>query len=424
MDHRSTAHQALARGDRDAAAASFRQHLAQHPDDAEALAFLAHEADRVADWTAASALAARLAALEPRHPAPRVLAARAARQQGQVDTARALAREAIALDPGHFPGLLELAEAEQALGHREAALRAWMSALALAETHRARGVSRRAAEGLERAAAAVNGAMGEAVDAAIAPFEATHGTGALRRIRGAGDIFAGRRKRDIAHPEWRPGLMYIPGLEPRLWFEREQFDWVERVEAATDEVRAELLAVMEGAEGFAPYIDTPAGARGADYWAELNRSTDWSAFHFSRRGREFADNRRRCPRTAALLDSLPLMRVPGYAPEPMFSVLKPGTRIPPHHGSVNGRLTVHLPLIVPPDCGALKVGDEARPWVEGRIMVFDDAMLHEAWNHSAHTRVVLIFDVWNPQLDAIERDAFSALLQAAQSFERAASGAG
>jgi aspartyl/asparaginyl beta-hydroxylase (cupin superfamily) len=36
--------------------------------------------------------------------------------------------------------------------------------------------------------------------------------------------------------------------------------------------------------------------------------------------------------------------------------------------------------------------------------VFDDTIEHEAWNDSDVPRGILIFDVWNPFLDAAERD--------------------
>jgi aspartate beta-hydroxylase len=46
-------------------------------------------------------------------------------------------------------------------------------------------------------------------------------------------------------------------------------------------------------------------------------------------------------------------------------------------------------------------------WQEGRVVVFDDTYEHEAWNRSRQTRVVLIFDLWNPYLTEVERAALS-----------------
>jgi aspartyl/asparaginyl beta-hydroxylase (cupin superfamily) len=50
------------------------------------------------------------------------------------------------------------------------------------------------------------------------------------------------------------------------------------------------------------------------------------------------------------------------------------------------------------------VGGEAREWRVGTAWVFDDTIEHEAWNDSDEARAILIFDVWNPELTALERD--------------------
>jgi aspartyl/asparaginyl beta-hydroxylase (cupin superfamily) len=95
----------------------------------------------------------------------------------------------------------------------------------------------------------------------------------------------------------------------------------------------------------------------------------------------------------------------------MFSLLAPGTRIPAHSGVANFRLVGHLPLIVPPGCG-FRVGPETRQWDAGKLLVFDDTIEHEAWNGGDRDRVVLIFDVWHPDLEAEERRAISTLFDA------------
>ena len=64
---------------------------------------------------------------------------------------------------------------------------------------------------------------------------------------------------------------------------------------------------------------------------------------------------------------------------------------------------MHLPLIVPGSC-RFRVGGEIREWQVGRAWVFDDTIEHEATNDSDAPRAILIFDVWNPELTALERD--------------------
>jgi aspartyl/asparaginyl beta-hydroxylase (cupin superfamily) len=62
------------------------------------------------------------------------------------------------------------------------------------------------------------------------------------------------------------------------------------------------------------------------------------------------------------------------------------------------------------------VGNEQREWREGEAWVFDDTIEHEARNGSDRSRVVLIFDVWRPELTVQERDQVAALMAAIDSF--------
>ena len=84
--------------------------------------------------------------------------------------------------------------------------------------------------------------------------------------------------------------------------------------------------------------------------------------------------------------------------------MKPGQHITPHYGLSNHSLTVHLPMITPPDC-ELVVDGEVRHWEQGRAIAFDDTFLHEAINRSDRDRIVLIFSVWHPDLSDAERKA-------------------
>ncbi len=59
-----------------------------------------------------------------------------------------------------------------------------------------------------------------------------------------------------------------------------------------------------------------------------------------------------------------------------------------------------------------RVGAETRFWQRGEAFVFDDTIEHEALNPSDQLRIVFIFDVWHPDLSAVERDAVAALIAA------------
>ncbi len=232
------------------------------------------------------------------------------------------------------------------------------------------------------------------------------------------DRIVGKRK--VFHQE--PVKFHYPGLAAIEFHDRADFPWLAGLEAATDDIRRELMAVLaEDGETLAPYVNYPDGVP-LDQWAELNRSSRWGAFHLLFDGRPVTWNVKRTPKTIAALASAPQPWIAGHSPSAMFSVLEPRTRIPPHTGVTNTRLVVHLPLIVP---GGLRfsgrLGDAALAR-EGEAWVFDDTIEHEAWNDSDERRTILIFDVWNPALSPEERELIAAVIEAMDRFGAAEEG--
>ena len=211
------------------------------------------------------------------------------------------------------------------------------------------------------------------------------------------------------HPQ--PTDFHYPGLRAREFHDRELFDWLATLEAATDMVAAELEGVMTAERHeLVPYIRYPAH-HPLRQWTALNHSLDWSAIHLLQNGERVEANARHCPGTMALIRELPQPHIAGASPNAMFSLLAPGARIPPHHGIANTRLVCHLPLIVPGNCW-FRVGAERREWERGRAWVFDDTIEHEAANESDALRVILIVDIWHPDLTAVEREGVAAMIAA------------
>lgn len=210
------------------------------------------------------------------------------------------------------------------------------------------------------------------------------------------------RKTRVYHSE--PTHFAFPGLAEREFHPRDEHPWLPDVEQATDEIAAELDAVMaaERAE-LVPYIQYQQHEAMAQ-WRTLNHNRDWTAIHLIRNGQIIEANARHCPRTMALLATLPQPVVAGAGPNAMFSLLAPGAAIPAHVGISNARLVCHLPLVVPDGCW-FRVGAETRAWQRGSAFLFDDTIEHQAANPSEQLRVVFIFDVWHPGLSRTERDA-------------------
>lgn len=201
----------------------------------------------------------------------------------------------------------------------------------------------------------------------------------------------------------QPSFLYFPELPHIEFYDRADFPWLDAIEAATDDIRAELVDVLaRDSAGLEPYVTHGTRESVEQKWRELHQSRRWSVYYLWREGVPDAEHLARCPKTVAALESWPRCEVPGASPNVLFSILDAKTRIPPHTGVNNTRLIVHLPLIVPPGCW-FRVGGEQREWEPGKAFVFDDTMEHEAWNGSDEPRAVFIFDIWNPALRPEER---------------------
>ena len=149
------------------------------------------------------------------------------------------------------------------------------------------------------------------------------------------------------------------------------------------------------------------GLHAAD--TDNSRSGAWSMIPLIKNGALVEQFASRCPQTMQFARKLDLPKLGLISPSLYFSVLEPNSRIAPHTGITNARLIAHLPLIVPGECG-FRVGGEERRWEVGKALVFDDMTLHEAWNESDRIRVVLIADLWRPELSGAERAAVSDLM--------------
>lgn len=231
-----------------------------------------------------------------------------------------------------------------------------------------------------------------------------------RRFASSMDLLLGRKKLFLQEPRY----YYFPELPQIQFYDRAQFPWAAAVEAATGEIRAELTEILKTGNAFVPYVEGDPNRPAGDYRGMLN-NPDWSAFFLWKNGAAVPENATRCPNTMRALEQVPLARTVNRSPSILFSALRPGTRIPPHTGFVNTRLICHLPLIIPEKCG-FRVGNDVRGWNEGELLVFDDTIEHEAWNESNALRVVLIFDVWRPELSDEERALVAALFESIDAF--------
>ncbi|MBV9818057.1 MAG: aspartyl/asparaginyl beta-hydroxylase domain-containing protein [Solirubrobacterales bacterium] len=177
-----------------------------------------------------------------------------------------------------------------------------------------------------------------------------------------------------------------PGLESRPWHDPGDFPLAHYLETHFAAIRAEILA-----------LDPDA------YQAEaepIDRTGNWDVLVFYKMGQRIAETCDACPVTMKGLDPFSAMRTgPGGI---YVSRLRPQTHIAPHEASLNLRLRCHLGIVVPEGDCAIRVDGETRSWREGRCIVLDDHFEHEAWNRTRHDRLVLVVDMWHPDLAPTE----------------------
>jgi aspartyl/asparaginyl beta-hydroxylase (cupin superfamily) len=350
-------------------------------------------------------------AVAPYDPHVRMQKAMIHRASGALPAALAAIDEALALDPYNFLALLSKGALVERLSGERVAARVYENAIKLAPAEanlppNLKSPLARARQVVEKTRAALATYLSEQVGALDDGSEL-----ARRRLEEAIGVYAGVRK--VYNHE--PLLLHYPRLPAIPFFPRELFPWLPELEAATPVVQAELQALLAARmDEFAPYMQIPADAP-VNQWGELNHSRRWSSLFLWKDGVRQDAVCEACPRTAALLERLPMARQPGFAPTAMFSALEAHTRIPPHTGSTNVRLLCHLPLVLPGPA-AFRVGNETREWKMGEAWVFDDTIEHEAWNDADALRVILIFDVWNPFLEPGEKERINAMMAARNAF--------
>lgn len=164
------------------------------------------------------------------------------------------------------------------------------------------------------------------------------------------------------------------------------------------------------------------------------RQGTWEVLHLLNQGSWIQTNSNLCPKTIEAVQSIEGIMNGCIFGNIFISVLYPGTIVDPHCGPTNVRHRLHFPLVVPTLTSSLvgsepelRVAKERITWTELECIVFDDSIVHSAsypgekgiGKHSLRKgerndariscRVVLIVDLWHPELSAEERKAISDL---------------
>jgi hypothetical protein len=339
---------------------------------------------------------------------PEIYIKLAALQRAAGDPRKALesVREALALAPRDFTALLMQASLLERL-NEDGVGAAWDAAMAAKPDGELPPQIAAIAQHGERQWQKWLDERESTMKSAMAPYEQRADADQKRRMARFRDNILHRTK--VYHSQ--PTDFHYPELAEREFHPNHLFPWMAALEAATEDIAAELRAVLESERAeLVPYIVYPDHLP-LDQWRDLNKNLDWTAIHLLQNGSRIERNAALCPKTMAVLAEIDQPVIAGASPNAMFSLLAPNTAIPPHVGVSNARLVCHLPLIVPEGCW-FRVGAETRYWRKGEAFAFDDTIEHEALNPSDELRAVFILDVWRPDLESTERQAIAAAIEA------------
>jgi beta-hydroxylase len=117
----------------------------------------------------------------------------------------------------------------------------------------------------------------------------------------------------------------------------------------------------------------------------------WKRFYVKWYGEPLPSALQQCPRTVALIESIPSVHAA------MFTMLPPGGKLNPHRDPFAGSLRYHLGLATPnsDDC-RIFVDGIPYAWRDGEDVVFDETYIHWVENKTDQARLILFCDVERP----------------------------
>lgn len=183
---------------------------------------------------------------------------------------------------------------------------------------------------------------------------------------------------------------YLGGDRRPVFLETEEsYPELLRIDAAYDEIRGELMAILPSRAQIPRYHDLDEAQRGISAADEREWRVLFVRMHNVRE--KELPNSEFCRRTGAVVDRIPNVL------QAFFSILEPGKSVPSHNGPYLGYLRYHTAFVVPADAPpTLRVKDRYHTWQERGSLLFDDSWNHEVQNDSDGVRVVLIVDVLRP----------------------------
>lgn len=136
----------------------------------------------------------------------------------------------------------------------------------------------------------------------------------------------------------------------------------------------------------------------------------WKLYYFYNQGVRQDTNCDNCPETAKMISRVESFMASVAFGNAAFSCISQNTRVEAHYGSTNVRLRCHITLEKGGHC-TLTAGDECVAYEDGKVIVFDDSFKHSVVHERGDSgiddknRIILILDLWHPEVTEVERKA-------------------
>jgi aspartate beta-hydroxylase len=190
-----------------------------------------------------------------------------------------------------------------------------------------------------------------------------------------------------------PVMGTYPDIDNSRWYDPRHFSMCVALEENFAEIKREILALPSRI--FYPESE------------QVPTSGEWTIFPLLVMAQENSANAALLPVTMDIAVSHgAIQTITGAI---FVSRLQPGTVIASHRGPTNTRIRCHLAIQIPSgDCG-IEVGGERRTWHEGACLMLNDHLEHSVWNRTETARIVLVVDVWHPDLTEVEKTLLTGL---------------
>lgn len=169
----------------------------------------------------------------------------------------------------------------------------------------------------------------------------------------------------------------------QAFYDAASFEWASTILNHAQDITAELHKVAIDDGMFNAYFNK----------ALTNREGGWTTIDLKFWTINNCRHQKHFPKTMQVINSIPQLV------SASFNKLKAGAEIQAHNGDTNGIFRCHLGIVIPgvlPEAG-FEVNNERKSWEQGGLLIFCDANLHRAWNHTQNDRYIFLFDIVRPE---------------------------